>query len=180
MKMIDIEARCLGCTLCPLSKGRQHIVFGNGPNLASVVIVGDAPGREEDQIGDPIVGLSGLILTKLLMDAGTHRFACFVTNAVMCKPPKNRDPTNAEIAACRPYLTDKIHAVNPDVVILMGEDAVRALLPKAGTLDEIRGEVFEWKGCKIVPTYHPSSTVKHPEHTALIVNDIKKALQQVR
>src|SRR5207249_7181685 len=121
----DLARQIRGCTLCRLHEGRTHAVPGEGPAGAKVLLVGEGPGRHEDEAGRPFVGAAGRVLDAALAKAGIPREDVFITNVVKCRPPENRRPRADEIAACRPYLAAQIRLVHPGVIVTLGDTALR-------------------------------------------------------
>lgn len=150
------------CTRCGLAAGRTQVVFGDGAVDARVVIVGEAPGRDEDIQGRPFVGRSGQLLERLLREeAGLARSDCYITNVNKCRPPGNRDPEPAEVAACRPWLDAQLQVLRPVVVLTLGNFAARALLGTTDGITKLRGRTYPWQGgAVLVPTFHPSAALR--------------------
>ncbi|HDQ08636.1 MAG TPA: uracil-DNA glycosylase [Methanoculleus sp.] len=166
--MIDEDVRT--CTCCPLAATRTYAVPGEGPVPARILFIGEAPGRTEDAQGRPFVGRAGKILDDLLAGIGVSRDEVFITNIVKCRPPNNRDPTPAEIEACRPYLEQQIALIRPEVIVPLGRFAMRWVLEshgvKPGPISAMHGTVvrIRWSGGKrtVVPVYHPAATIYRP------------------
>jgi len=165
-----IEHAVHTCTRCPLAARRTYAVPGEGPVPARILFIGEAPGRNEDAQGRPFVGRAGKILDDLLAGIGIARDDVFITNIVKCRPPNNRDPTPAEIEACRPYLERQIALIRPEVIVPLGRFAMRWVLEshgvKPGPISEMHGTVvrIQWSGGKrtVVPVYHPAATIYRP------------------
>ena len=156
-----LEREASACTRCPLSAGRTQVVFGVGAPDADLMFVGEAPGREEDLKGEPFVGRSGRLLDKLVLEEmGLTRDQFFIANTLMCRPPDNRDPKPDEIAACRPYLEQKIALIKPKVIITLGNFATRLLLETAEGITKVRGRTYPFGDVTLVPTYHPSAALQ--------------------
>ena len=153
------EARA--CTRCRLHATAAGAVFGAGDVAADVMVVGEAPGREEDQAGRPFVGRSGRLLDRLLAEAGIGRERCYVTNVVKHRPPGNRDPKPDEVAACRAYLDGEVGALGPRVVVTLGNFATRALLGTREGVTALRGRAYPFGAASLVPTFHPSYALRH-------------------
>lgn len=156
-----IAAAVRSCRACDLHRTRTRAVPGEGPADARVMLVGEAPGYHEDRTGRPFVGAAGKTLDALLARAGLRREQVFITNIVKCRPPKNRDPRPAEIAACRPYLQAQITLLDPGLLILLGRFALGLFLPGA--------RIGEWHGKPVrrgrrwlVPMYHPAAALYRP------------------
>jgi DNA polymerase len=149
------------CTRCPLAEGRTQVVFGVGDPAADLLFVGEGPGREEDLAGEPFVGRSGKLLDRLMWDEiGLTRAHCYIANVVKCRPPNNRDPAPVEIEACRPYLEEQIAIIDPAVIVTLGNFATKLLLDTPRGIRDLRGQVVERDGRRIVPTYHPAYVLR--------------------
>ncbi len=146
------------CSRCPLHSTRTNAVPGEGPQDASVVIIGEGPGRNEDAQGRPFVGAAGKQLDGLLKEAGLSRGDVYITNVVKCRPPENRRPTVAEADACRPYLERQLELLSPKVVVLLGDSALKRFLPEE-TLGACHGRVFRRERYAVFPTYHPAAMI---------------------
>jgi len=154
-------ADAVNCTQCVLSTTRTQVVIGSGAIAARVVIVGEAPGRNEDEGGEPFIGRSGLLLFQLLEEEmGLVRQNCYVTNVVKCRPPNNRTPKRAEIEACRPWWEMQREAMHPEVVLTLGLTATRAVLGVRGSMAELHGRITHIDHLSVVPTYHPAAALR--------------------
>jgi DNA polymerase len=161
--LVDLERVASRCTMCRLSAGRTTVVFGEGDPRASLMVVGEGPGREEDLQGRPFVGRSGQLLDKLLLEeAGLHRSEVYIANVVKCRPPGNRDPLPEEIATCRPYLDQQLELISPKVVVTLGNFATRALLSTSDGITKLRGRTYPLQGTAavVVPTFHPAAALR--------------------
>lgn len=166
---LDALAEVIGsCRRCPLSEGRTKAVPGEGPAGAEVLLVGEAPGRDEDRLGRPFVGRAGSILDRCLLDAGVDRSRIYITNVVKCRPPGNRRPNRTEVGACRPYLLAQFELLRPKVVILMGNAAARAVLDEEGVA-ELRGRIHR---DRFLVTYHPAAVLRDGNLRAALVTDL--------
>ena len=174
----DIASEIVACTKCDLFRGRKNAVPGEGNPGAKLVIVGEAPGRNEDAMGRPFVGNAGKFLDRYLSLAGIDRKDIFITNAVKCRPPNNRKPTPFEIGQCRPYLIYQLKLVNPRLVLALGVSASSSLGMKFSHLDEIRGKLFDIKfdslNITVYPTYHPSFPMRFPSKRETFLSDLKR------
>ena len=141
---------------CPLSAGRQTIVFGEGNPEADVVFVGEGPGAEEDRTGRPFVGRAGELLDKMIRSVGWEREEVYICNVVKCRPPNNRDPAREEVAACSPFLVAQIRAIAPRVIVTLGKPAISTLLGRNVAITRERGTWKEWNGIPVMPTFHPA------------------------
>jgi len=168
-----VAAEVLSCTKCPLHKGRTRAVPGEGPPHARVMFIGEAPGREEDKQGRPFVGKAGQLLTEALEEAGLRREQVFITNVVKCRPPGNREPTEEEAEACRPYLMRQIALLRPEVICLLGSVATRSLLGEA-SVSSLRGRFIEREGRRYYVTLHPAAAIYNPGLKSLFKGDIRR------
>jgi DNA polymerase len=159
--LADLAREAAGCTLCPLSEGRTQVVFGVGDAGADLLFVGEAPGRDEDLQGEPFVGRSGKLLDRLMAEElGIDRSRCYIANVVKCRPPDNRDPKPAEIAACRPYLAGQIDLIRPVVVVTLGNFATKLLLDTDQGITRLRGAAYPFGDAHLVPTFHPAAALR--------------------
>lgn len=175
----EVETSCAGCTQCALHTSRSRIVFGVGSPEAEVVFVGEGPGREEDIQGEPFVGRAGQLLTRIITSMGFSRQEVYICNAVKCRPPDNRTPTVEEIATCRPYLEAQIDAIRPKVIVALGNPAVRALLNISKGISHLRGSFLEWRGIKVMPTFHPAYLLRNPKAKRQVWDDMKLVLAEI-
>src|SRR5437879_3368506 len=171
----DLAARIRGCTLCRLHEGREHAVPGEGPNDAKLFLVGEAPGRHEDEQGRPFVGAAGKVLDAILENAGLSRRDAFITNVVKCRPPQNRKPRPDEIAACRPYLVAQIRAVRPAVLVPLGDTAVTSLAGPAADFAAARRRSARFERTPVIATYHPAATLYNRRLTKVVEEDLARA-----
>jgi uracil-DNA glycosylase family 4 len=177
MKKGDLAAisrEVSACTLCRLSVGRTNAVPGEGPPNASLMLLGEAPGRMEDKSGRPFVGQAGRLLEKALAQAGLRREDVFITSVVKCRPPENREPKDDEAASCRGYLERQIAAVRPAVVVLLGRVAYVRMTGRKGRIE--RGPAGEFKGSLLFATYHPAAALHgRPSLLGLLADDLREA-----
>ena len=160
------------CTKCPLSATRSHAVPGEGPPDAEVVVVGEGPGRNEDEQGRPFVGAAGKQLEGFLSLAGLRREEVYITNIVKCRPPENRRPTAAEAGSCHPYLERQLRLIRPKVVVLLGDSALKRFLPSE-TLASAHGRLFKQPPFDLFPTYHPAAVIYNRGLDAVMKDDFK-------
>jgi DNA polymerase len=172
------RARC--CTACPLSATRTHVAYGEGNPLASLMLVGEGPGADEDRQGRPFVGQAGRLLDEILGECGLDRRAVYITNVVKCRPPHNRDPLPEEASACRPFLDVQLARIRPRVVVCLGNVAARLLLGTVERITAIRGQVRRIDGRLIVPTVHPAYVLRNLRERGLLLADIGLALRLTR
>src|SRR5438552_6509661 len=145
------------CTRCPLhAQGRTQIVFGVGNPEADLMFVGEAPGADEDIQGFPFVGRAGQLLTKIIEAIGLRREDVYIANVIKCRPPGNRNPEPDEVATCEPFLFRQIDVIKPEAIVALGTFAARALLRTLDPISRLRGRVYDYRGAKLVPTFHPA------------------------
>lgn len=150
------------CQRCRLAKDRKQIVYGVGNPNADLVLVGEAPGQQEDLTGEPFVGRAGQLLTRMLATIGLGRDQVYICNVIKCRPPQNRDPLPDEVGSCSPFLHRQIRAVDPKVIMTLGRFAATTVVGVDGNLGELRKRLGSWNGVPIVPTYHPSYLLRTP------------------
>ena len=165
------------CTRCKLhAQGRTQIVFGVGNPSADLMFVGEAPGADEDAQGIPFVGRAGQLLTKMIEAMGLTRDEIYIANVLKCRPPGNRNPEPDEIATCKPFLFRQIASIQPKVVIALGAFAAKTLLETQDPISRLRGRVFDFRGAKLLPTFHPSFLLRSPGYKREAWEDLKKAM----
>lgn len=175
-----IKEICINCTACELHKTRTNVVFADGnPNTAKIILIGEAPGENEDLQGKPFVGIGGKLLNQFLQEAGISRENdLYIINTVKCRPPKNRVPTKDEKAACRHFLTEQISIINPKLIILCGTTAMSDFI-KNVKITDAHGQIFEInienKTYKSMPIIHPSPLCRVKDKRSIMVNDLIKA-----
>ncbi len=163
------------CTKCRLCEARRHTVPGEGPPEARLVVVGEGPGRVEDDTGRPFVGPAGELLTKILGAIELPRERVFICNVVKCRPPENRLPQFDEIAACVPYLFRQIEIVKPKVILAMGGTAAQTLLNTKQSLGALRNQVHRFRGIPLIVTYHPAALLRNPNWKKPTWDDVRIA-----
>lgn len=149
------------CTRCRLAQGRQKVVFGSGNPNADLMLIGEAPGAEEDRQGLPFVGAAGELLTKIIQAIETRREDIYITNILKCRPPGNRDPLPDEVAACRGYLERQIDLIQPKVIVALGRIAAQTLLGNESPIGQMRGQWYRVKGIPAMVTYHPAALLRN-------------------
>ncbi|MBD3316405.1 MAG: uracil-DNA glycosylase [Chitinivibrionales bacterium] len=163
------------CRSCGLASTRKKLVFGAGAASASVLIIGEAPGAQEDVQGLPFVGAAGTLLTKMLAAIKLDRKKdVFITNVVKCRPPENRDPESSEIAACEHILSGQIEVIQPKVILVLGRIAAQSLLGVAKPVGALRGDGHEYKGIPVVVTYHPAALLRNARYKRPAWEDLQK------
>ncbi len=162
------------CRRCGLCRERTQIVFGVGDPAASLVVVGEAPGAQEDAAGEPFVGPAGQMLDRMLANVlGLPRERVYILNVVKCRPPQNRAPLPDEVEACRPFLEAQLRAIRPKVILVLGAVAYRALLRADGGIGRGRGRWHDLDGVPVMPTFHPAYLLRTPEDKKLTFDDLK-------
>lgn len=161
----ELQARVAGCTLCALHKGRTQAVFGVGDHAARWMIIGEAPGADEDRQGEPFVGRAGKLLNAMLLAIGLKREQVYIANIVKCRPPNNRDPLPEEAAACASYLRRQIALIQPKIILAVGRIAAHHLLKTDQSMGALRGQRFNYADTDIpiVATYHPAYLLRSPK-----------------
>jgi uracil-DNA glycosylase len=173
--LVGIAQLVAGCTKCRLCEGRRHTVPGEGPDDARLVVVGEGPGRVEDETGRPFVGPAGALLTKILEAIDLPRERVFICNVVKCRPPENRAPQYDEIAACLPYLHRQIEILKPKVILAMGNTAAQTLLNAKQSLGAMRNHVHRFRGIPVIVTYHPAALLRNPNWKRPTWDDVRIA-----
>ena len=164
------------CTRCKLhGLGRKQIVFGVGNPTADLMFVGEAPGADEDFQGIPFVGRAGQLLTKIIEAIGLTRDDVYIANVIKCRPPQNRNPEQDEVETCEPFLFQQIDIIKPKVIVALGTFAVRTLLRTLDPISRLRGRVYEYRGAKLIPTFHPAYLLRNPASKREVWEDMKLA-----
>ncbi|RMD89873.1 MAG: uracil-DNA glycosylase [Calditrichaeota bacterium] len=176
-----LNQQILKCTQCPLWQSRQHAVPGEGNCKASIIFIGEAPGKQEDIEGRPFVGRAGKFLDEMIKSIGLTREDIYITNIVKCRPPENRDPKNFEIKACRPYLEQQIQLINPKIIVTLGRHALDWFFPDQ-QISKVHGQIFDFDSKYLIPTLHPAAAVRFQRWRKIIEEDfniIKKILNKI-
>mgnify|MGYP003580618154 CR=1 FL=1 len=171
----DVATLIAACRKCRLCEGRRHTVPGEGSATARLVVIGEGPGKTEDETGRPFVGRAGELLTKILAAIELPREQVFICNIVKCRPPENRQPQFDEIAACLPYLYRQIELVNPQVILAMGNTAAQSLLDTKQSLGALRNHIHRFRGIPVVVTYHPAALLRNPNWKRPTWDDVRIA-----
>jgi DNA polymerase len=162
------------CTRCPLHQKRTHIVHTEGNRKARLMFVGEAPGADEDEKARPFVGRAGQLLTKIIEAIGLKREDVLIGNVNRCRPPGNRPPTPEEATMCKPFLLREIAAVQPEVIVVLGNTAMRNLLDIKQGITRVRGNFQDYQGVKVMPTFHPAYLLRDPSKKKETWEDLKK------
>jgi uracil-DNA glycosylase len=162
------------CTRCKLhTLGRTQIVFGVGNPSADLMFVGEAPGRDEDLQGFPFVGRAGQLLTKIIEAIALKREDVYIANVIKCRPPENRNPEPDEVATCEPFLFRQIDIIKPKVIVALGKFGAQTLLRTLDPISRLRGRVFDYRGAKLIPTFHPAYLLRNPSSKREVWEDMK-------
>jgi DNA polymerase len=169
-----IRADIGDCTRCKLhTLGRSQVVFGVGNPQADLMFVGEAPGADEDVQGIPFVGRAGQLLTKIIEAIELKREDVYIANVIKCRPPGNRNPEPDEVETCEPFLFRQIDVIKPKVIVALGKFAAQALLRTDAPISRLRGRVFEYRGSKLIPTFHPAYLLRNPASKREVWEDMK-------
>ncbi len=173
----QLKEACLKCSRCALRAGATQVVFGRGNPKADIMFVGEAPGKQEDEIGQPFVGAAGNLLDKIFAAAGIHRDEVFVTNVAKCRPPGNRFPLPEEVGTCRVFLDAQIRMVEPLIIVCLGALAAKTLINPQAKITRIRGQWFERDGIRIMPTFHPAALLRDPGKKRPVWEDFQELMR---
>ena len=168
----SLKAEALACTACELSETRTQVVFGVGDPHADIVFIGEAPGREEDIKGEPFVGRAGKLLDSMLRALGFDRSQIYIMNVIKCRPPDNRDPKPAEVAACSRWFDAQWQSIEPKMICLLGRIAAQRVLETDAPLSSLRGRWSEYRGVPVWVTYHPAYLLRSPTQKAKVWDDL--------
>jgi uracil-DNA glycosylase family 4 len=172
--LADVRKELGDCKRCKLHRTRRTIVFGEGNEKASLMLIGEAPGYDEDIQGKPFVGKAGQLLTKILQSIHLPREEVYITNIIKCRPPQNRNPEPEEIQSCNPFLVKQITAVQPKIICALGSFSAQTLLKTNTKITGLRGRFFDLEGIKVIPTYHPAFLLRNPDRKRDVWEDVKK------
>ena len=181
MDLSGLSAFVSTCTQCDLHKTRTQTVFGVGHPKADWLIIGEAPGADEDRQGEPFVGRAGQLLTQMLRAIGLAREEVFIANILKCRPPNNRDPRMEEVLACNAYLNRQIELLEPKIILALGRIAAQSLLNSTTPIGKMRGKLYQFgeKHIPVTVTYHPAYLLRSPKEKRKVWEDLKFARQQV-
>ncbi len=169
----ELNATICGCMQCPLGHTRTNFVFGSGNPAADIMIVGEAPGADEDEQGLPFVGRAGQLLTKILEAIELPRDQVYICNILKCRPPNNRKPLASETDQCEPYLWKQIELVQPKLILALGLTAANTLLRNKESMTNLRGKIHDYHGIRTLVTYHPAALLRNPEWKKYTWDDVK-------
>lgn len=164
------------CKRCRLCERRNKIVFGVGNAKAELVFIGEGPGHDEDIQGEPFVGRAGKLLTDMIKAMGLRREDVYIANVVKCRPPENRVPEKDEVATCSPFLLRQLEVISPKVIVCLGNVAAQNLLGTNKSISHFRGQWFDFRGSRLLATYHPAYLLRNPAAKGDVWNDLKKVM----
>lgn len=175
----SLELKIRECKRCPLAFTRNNPVIGEGNLNARLMFIGEAPGEQEDLQGRPFVGKSGQLLTKIIQAMGLKREEVYIANILKCRPPRNRDPYPQEVENCLPYLFFQIEIINPEILVLLGRIAGIALLGTQFSITKMHGQIFYFRGRKVIPSFHPAYLLLNPGVKKFAWEDMKNVLKEL-
>ena len=167
------------CKRCKLHRTRQTIVFGEGNEKATLMLIGEGPGYDEDVQGRPFVGKAGQLLTKILQSINLPREEVYIANIIKCRPPQNRNPEPDEIESCHPFLMKQIKVIQPKIICALGTFSAQTLLKTDVKISALRGKFYDLEGIKVIPTYHPAFLLRNPERKREVWEDMKKIVELI-
>jgi len=176
----EIEIELTNCQSCALCKDRNKLVFGVGNSNAQLVLVGEAPGREEDKQGFPFVGEAGQLLDRILFAMKLSREQVYICNVIKCRPPQNRDPQPEEITACEQYLKRQLSVIKPQMIVTLGRFATQTLLRSKEPISKLRGHWHKYQDIPVMPTFHPAYLLRTPSGKRDVWEDMKQVMHRLR
>ncbi len=177
----QFNTKICGCLKCPLGATRTNFVFGSGNANADIMVIGEAPGADEDEQGLPFVGRAGQLLTKILESVELQRDDVYICNILKCRPPNNRKPLASETDQCEPYLWKQIELIKPKFILALGLTAANTLLKNKESMTQLRGRIHDYQGIRTIVTYHPAALLRNPDwkkHTWEDVKFLRKLYQE--
>jgi uracil-DNA glycosylase family 4 len=175
--LADVRKELGDCKRCKLHRGRKTIVFGEGNEKATLMLIGEGPGYDEDVQGRPFVGKAGQLLTKIIQSVNLSREEVYIANIIKCRPPQNRNPEPDEIQNCSPFLMKQIEAIQPKIICALGTFSTQTLLKTDTKITALRGKLFDLEGIKVIPTYHPAFLLRNPDKKREVWEDMKKIVE---
>jgi uracil-DNA glycosylase len=167
------------CTRCRLAGSRKNVVFGVGNPNADLMFIGEAPGRDEDEKGEPFVGRAGQLLTDIIKAMKLTRDDVYIANVIKCRPPENRNPEPDELDACRPFIRRQVELIQPKVIVTLGRFGLQSLTEKGYGISAVRGTWLSYNGIKLMPTYHPAYLLRNPAAKKDVWQDMKKVMTEL-
>ena len=174
-----LAATAHNCTACRLAATRKTVVFGTGNPNADLMFIGEAPGRDEDEQGEPFVGKAGQLLTDIIKAMKLTRDDVYIANVIKCRPPENRNPEPDELDECRPYIQRQVALIQPKVIVALGRFGLQSLTERAYSITSVRGQWLDYNGIKLMPTFHPSYLLRTPAAKKDVWNDMKKVMAEL-
>ncbi len=171
----ELDSLIKSCQKCELGLSRKNFVFGVGNHSTEIVFVGEAPGKDEDEQGEPFVGRAGKLLTEMLKEIGLKREEVFICNILKCRPPGNRDPLPNEVEKCEPYLLKQLSLLKPKIIVALGRIAGNTLLKTSESLTNLRKEIYDYYGIPLIITFHPAAILRNPQWKKPTLEDLSKA-----
>ncbi|MCE5213517.1 MAG: uracil-DNA glycosylase [Methanobacterium sp.] len=179
MKLQELCKKAIDCNECPLHESKTNTVFGEGPDNAKIMLIGEAPGRNEDETGRPFIGSSGKLLSELIQEAGMDRSHIYITSIVKCRPENNRKPRKTEYSTCMElFLTKQIELINPDIIGLLGNSAIYALIG-GNNIKKIHGQIYQVDGRKYMALFHPAAALYSRKLLPQLKEDMLKLKKEI-
>jgi len=178
--MENLQKQCLNCSRCLLRDNVIQVVFGEGDLSASLMLIGEAPGKDEDRLGRPFVGRAGELLNKIMLACGLKREDVFISNIIKCRPPNNRIPTWDEINQCLPWLQKQIGIINLKIIICLGATSAKTLIDPDFKITKQRGQWYEYQGIPVMPTFHPAALLRDANKKRPVWEDFKKVMTLIK
>lgn len=172
----ELEEKCKVCKNCKLCNNRKNVVIGTGNKNAKIMFIGEGPGADEDEQGIPFVGRAGKLMNKAFEGIGIKREEVYIANIVKCRPPGNRNPENDETNACKEYIDAQIKLVNPEIIVLLGNVALKNIIGSEYGITTSRGKWIEKDGIKYIATFHPAALLRDENKKIYFWNDLKKVI----
>ncbi len=176
----ELKTECLACEACELCKTRTQVVFGVGDPEAEVLFIGEAPGKNEDEQGEPFVGRAGKLLDEMLAMIGLQRENIYITNSVKCRPPENRDPLNTEKDACRGYLRRQVKLMRPKIIVCLGRISAMEFIREDFKISQEHGQFFDKNGTLMMALYHPAALLRDPRKKPETFEDLKQLQMKIQ
>ena len=176
----ELRTECLACEACELCKTRTQVVFGVGNPEAEVLFIGEAPGKNEDEQGEPFVGRAGKLLDEMLAMIGLQREHIYITNSVKCRPPENRDPLNTEKDACRGYLRRQVKLMRPKIIVCLGRISAMEFIREDFKISQEHGQFFDKNGTLMMALYHPAALLRDPRKKPETFEDLKQLQMKIQ
>jgi uracil-DNA glycosylase family 4 len=176
---LALQAETHDCNACRLAGTRTNVVFGVGNPAADLMFVGEAPGRDEDLQGEPFVGRAGQLLTDIIKAMKLTRDDVYIANVVKCRPPENRNPEPDELDQCRPFLHRQVELIQPRVIVTLGRFGLQSLTETQYSISAVRGQWLDYRGIRLMPTYHPAYLLRNPAAKKDVWADMKKVMAEL-